>query len=47
MSVGNWRHHLLIACSACNKLMGYHKKSDSAICVNCEMEKNNERKRHC
>jgi len=37
MSVGNWRDHLLIKCAVCSKLMGHHKPSTTAVCVDCEM----------
>ena len=40
MSVGNWRDHLLIKCAVCSKLMGHHKPSTTAVCVDCEMVAN-------
>lgn len=33
--VGNWRSHTLIKCNNCQKLMGHHKQSLSAICNTC------------
>ena len=37
MTIGNWRNHLLIKCAVCSKLMGHHKLSTTATCVDCEM----------
>jgi len=36
MTIGNWRSHLLIKCAACSRLMGHHKPSTTATCVDCE-----------
>ncbi len=34
---GNWKKHILVNCSKCNCLMGYHVKCTTAICVVCEL----------
>jgi len=39
MAIGNWRDHLLIKCAVCSKLMGHHKPSTTAICVDCDKSK--------
>ncbi len=36
MTIGNWRSHLLIKCAVCSKLMGHHKPSTTATCVDCD-----------
>ena len=38
MTIGNWRSHILIKCAVCSKLMGHHKPSTTATCVDCEIQ---------
>lgn len=38
MSVGNWREHILVKCKTCKQLMGYHKKTDTAQCAECDIK---------
>lgn len=33
---GDWRGHLLVPCAVCKELMGYHKESLTAVCIDCE-----------
>jgi hypothetical protein len=39
MSVGNWRDHILVKCRTCKKLMGWHKVTEDAECIECEIER--------
>lgn len=34
--VGNWKKHILVKCTECGKLMGFHKKSEKEICNDCK-----------
>lgn len=39
MTVGNWRDVILVKCCTCKRLMGWHKETTTAECVECEIER--------
>ena len=36
MSVGNWKKHILVACAKCQKPMGHHEVTATAVCNECK-----------